>query len=245
MMNESPSRPDFPTTRWSRVARAGDPGGDDARAALAELCAAYWYPIYALVRRLGHSEADALGLTQDYFARLLETPVLAAADRTRGRFRAFLRADCRFFLAGLRDRERASKRGGGRTPLSIDARDAEGRYLVEPVDSLTPERLFDRAWALTLLGRALDGLADEYGATGRAAVFEALRPTLVDHRGAASHAELAARLGLSVAAVQQAASRLRKRYRELLRDEIAATLDDPSDDAVAAEIRDLFDALGL
>jgi RNA polymerase sigma-70 factor (ECF subfamily) len=243
-MSESPPRPDFPTTHWSRVARAGDPGGDDARAALAELCAAYWYPIYALVRRLGHGEADARDLTQEYFARLLETPVLAAADRTRGRFRAFLRADCRFFLSGCRDRERAQKRGGGCLPRSIDARDAEGRYLVEPVDSLTPERLFDRAWALTLLGRALDRLADEYGATGRAAVFEALRPTLVDRSGAASHSELAARLGLSVAAVQQAASRLRKRYRLVLRDEIAATLDDPSDQAVGAEIRDLFDALG-
>jgi RNA polymerase sigma-70 factor (ECF subfamily) len=244
MMNESPPRPEFPTTRWSRVARAGDPNGDDARAALAELCAAYWYPIYALVRHLRHGEADALDLTQEYFARLLETPVLAAADPTRGRFRSFLRADCRFFLVGLRDRERARKRGNGRPPLSIDARDAEGRYLVEPAEGLTPERLFDRAWALTLLARALDRLADDYAATGRAAVFEALRPTLVDRRRAASNAELAARLGLSVAALQQAASRLRKRYREVLRDEIAATLDDPSDDAVAAEIRDLFDALG-
>jgi RNA polymerase sigma-70 factor (ECF subfamily) len=244
MMNESPPRPDFPTTHWSRVARAGDLGGNDARAALAELCAAYWYPIYALVRRLGHGEADALDLTQEYFARLLETPVLAAADPTRGRFRAFLRADCHFFLSGVRDRKQAQKRGGGRALLSIDARDAEGRYLVEPADGLTSERLFDRAWALTLLGRALDRLADNYAASGRAAVFEALRPTLIDQRGAASHAELAARLGLSVGAVQQAASRLRKRYREVLRDEIAATLNNPTDDDVAAEIRDLFDALG-
>jgi RNA polymerase sigma-70 factor (ECF subfamily) len=243
-MSESRPPSGFPTTHWSRVARAGDLGGDDARAALAELCAAYWYPIYALVRRLGHSEADALDLTQAYFARLLETPVLAAADRTRGRFRAFLRTDCRFFLAGLRDRDRAQKRGGGCLPLSIDARDAEGRYLVEPADGVTPEHLFDRAWALTLLGRALDRLAEEYAASGRAAVFEALRPALVDRRGSASHAELAERLGLSVAAVQQAASRLRKRYREALHDEIAATLDDPSDEAVAAEIRDLFNALG-
>jgi DNA-directed RNA polymerase specialized sigma24 family protein len=244
MLNESSPPAGFPTTRWSRVARAGDLGGADARAALAELCTAYWYPIYALVRRLGHGAADALDLTQDYFARLLEEPVLAAADRTRGRFRAFLRADCRFFLAGLRDRERAEKRGGSRPPLSIDARDAEGRYLIEPADGLTPERLFDRAWALALLGRALDRLADDYAATGRAVVFEALRPALVDHRGSASHAELAARLGLSVGALHQAASRLRKRYREALRDEIAATLDDPSDAAVADEIRDLFDALG-
>jgi RNA polymerase sigma-70 factor (ECF subfamily) len=207
-------------------------------------CAAYWYPLYAFLRRHGQPPEVAADLTQEYFARLLETPVLAAADRTRGRFRAFLHTGCAFFLAGLRDRERARKRGGGRTPLSIDARDAEGRYLVEPADGLTPERLFDRAWALTLLGRALDRLAEEYAASGRAAVFEALRPALVDHRGSASHAELAERLGMSVGAIQQAASRLRKRYREVLCDEIAATLDDPTDDNVAAEIRDLFDALG-
>jgi RNA polymerase sigma-70 factor (ECF subfamily) len=234
----------FPTTDWSRVARAGDPADMEARVALSQLCESYWYPIYALIRRLGHPESDALDLAQEYFARLLEKPVLSGADRTKGRFRAFLRADCRFFLNGCHDRARAQKRGGGCLPRSIDARDAEGRYLVELVDSLTPNRLFDRAWALTLLGRALDRLADEYSATGRADVFEALRPTLVDQHGAAPHSEMAARLGLSVAAVQKAASRLRKRYREVLRDEIAATLDDPSEDAVAAEIRDLFDALG-
>jgi RNA polymerase sigma-70 factor (ECF subfamily) len=243
-MAVSDSAARFPTTHWSRVLSAGDPAAPGAREALAALCAAYWYPLYAFIRRHGQPPEIAADLTQAYFARLLETPVLAAADRTRGRFRAFLRTDFRFFLAGLRDRDRAQKRGGGCLPLSIDACDAEGRYLVEPADGLTPERLFDRAWALTLLGRALDRLAEEYAASGRAAVFEALRPALVDRRGSASHAELAERLGLSVAAVQQAASRLRKRYREALHDEIAATLDDPSDEAVAAEIRDLFNALG-
>ena len=238
---ELSSNAPFPTTRWSRVARAGDRAGDDARAALAELCAAYWYPIYAMIRRLGH--ADALDLTQGYFARLLEKPVIAAADPARGRFRAFLRADCRFYLGDCRDRQRAEKRGGGRSSLSIDARDAEGRYLLEPADDLAPDRLFDRAWALTLLGRALDRLAADYAAAGRGAVFERLQGVLTG-AGKVPYARVATDLGLTEAAVQQAASRLRRRYREALRDEIAATLDDPSDEAVEAEIRDLFDALG-
>ena len=237
-----PDRPaGFPTTRWSRVARAGDPAGDDARAAPTELCAAYWYPIYAMIRRLGH--ADALDLTQGYFARLLEKPVIAAADPARGRFRAFLRADCRFYLSDCRDRQRAEKRGGGRSSLSIDARDAEGRYILEPADDLAPDRLFDRTWALTLLGRTIDRLAADYAAAGRGAVFERLQGVLTG-AGKVPYARVATDLGLTEAAVQQAASRLRRRYREALRDEIAATLDDPSDEAVDAEIRDLFDAVG-
>jgi RNA polymerase sigma-70 factor (ECF subfamily) len=219
-------------------------GGDDARAALAEHCAAYWYPVYALVRRLGHGEADALDLTQGYFTRLLEKPVLAAADRTRGRFRAFLRADCGFFLKDHRDRGCAEKRGGGRPSLSIDARDAEGRYLVEPADRLTPDRLFDRAWALTLLARTLDRLAADYAATGRGPLFERLQGVLRGRARSMPYGEIAGQLGLSVAAVQQAANRLRRRYREGLRAEIAATLHDPSDAAVEAEISDLFEALG-
>jgi RNA polymerase sigma-70 factor (ECF subfamily) len=243
-MNRSAPPAGFPTTRWSRVARAGDPAGADARAALAELCAAYWYPIYALVRRLGHGEPDALDLTQEYFARLLEKPVLAAADPGRGRFRAFLRADCGYFLAGRRDREHARKRGGGRPTLSIDARDAEGRYVLEPADLLTPDRLFDRAWALTLLGRALDRLAADYAATGRGPLFERLQPALTGGSLSTPYAEIAQALGMSEPAVQQAAGRLRKRYREALRAEIAATLDDCSDAAIESEIRDLFDALG-
>jgi RNA polymerase sigma factor (sigma-70 family) len=243
-MNEPVPPPGFPTTRWSRVARAGDPGGADAVEALAELCEAYWYPIYALIRRLGHGEADALDLTQAYFARLLEGPALATADRERGRFRAFLRTDCGHFLNDCRDQARAQKRGSGRAALSIDARDAEGRYIVEPADDLGPDRLFDRAWGLTLLGRALDRLAADYAATGRDRLFERLQGTLTAGSRSVSYVAVARELGMTEAAVQQAAHRLRERYRKALREEIAATLDDPTVEAVASEIRDLFDALG-
>ncbi len=143
-MNESANQPGFPTTRWSRVAHAVDPAAPDAQDALAELCMAYWYPIYAFVRRKGHDPDESLDLTQDYFTRLLETGVLASADERHGRFRAFLRTDCGFFLSHQHERGNALKRGGGRMPLSIDARDAEGRYLREPVDNSTPERHFDQ-----------------------------------------------------------------------------------------------------
>jgi RNA polymerase sigma-70 factor (ECF subfamily) len=234
----------FPTTCWSRVARAGDPGGPEARAALVELCEAYWYPIYAFIRRGGADAETALDRTQDYFARLLEGPVLAAADRSKGRFRSFLRADIAFFLAHARERAAAQKRGGGAAVLSIDARDAEGRYLREPADNaLTPDRLYDRAWAIGLLDVVLARLAREAAEAGQAGRFEVLQATLGGGRSAVSYAELAARLGTTEAAVQAAASRLRKRYRALLREQIAATLDDPTDAAVDAEIRDLFAAL--
>jgi RNA polymerase sigma factor (sigma-70 family) len=231
----------FPTTRWSRVAAAADPAG---REALAGLCAAYWFPVYAFIRRRGHGPEDALDLTQDYFARLLEKGTVAAADPARGQFRSFLLADCSFFLADRRDRDHALKRGGGRAVFPINARDAEGRFLIEPADDQAPERRFERDWALTLLARALDRLAAEYAATGRASLFERLQGVITGGASAVSYADVAAALGLTGSAVQQAASRLRKRYREALRDEIAATLDDPSDAAVEAEIRDLFEALG-
>lgn len=243
-VNESSANARFPTTRWGVVVRAGDPGDPDNRAALAALCEAYWYPVYAMIRRLGHTEADALDLTQEYFARLLERSVLSVADPARGRFRAFLRTDCRHFLGDVRDRGRAWKRGGGRPALSIDARDAEGRYLVEAVDTLTPERLFDRAWALALLALALDRLAGEYAITGRAVVFERLKGSLIGGSRGDSHAEVARELGMSEGAVQKAASRLRGRYREALRAEVANTLDEPTAEAIEAEIGHLFESLG-
>ena len=238
-----PSKAPFPTTRWSRVLAAGDPAVPESRAALAELCAAYWYPIYALIRRRGHPAEEARDLAQDFFARLLEKGTLAAADRDRGRFRAFLKTDCGFFLADRRDREGALKRGGGRATVSFDALDAEARYRAEPADATTPERLFDRAWALTLLEGVLDTLAAESAEAGRGAWFEQLRNVLTEGPGALPYAEIAAQLGTTEAAVQQAVRRLRRRYRDALRARIAATLDPPDEAAIDGEVRDLFAAL--
>jgi DNA-directed RNA polymerase specialized sigma24 family protein len=234
----------FPTTQWSRVTRAADPAAPDALAALAELCESYWYPIYALIRHSERDPDEALDLTQDYFARLLEKGVLGAADPCKGKFRAFLRTDCGFFMADARDRRYRLKRGGGVALLSIDAASAEGRYGMEPAAGLSAEQLFDRDWAMALLDQTFARLAAEYSSTGRAALFERLEPTLTPGPRAEPYATIATHLGMTEAAVQQAASRLRKRYGALLREEVAATLDEPDDAAIKGEIRDLFAALG-
>jgi DNA-directed RNA polymerase specialized sigma24 family protein len=242
-MDTSTPKPGFPTTRWSQIAQAVDGDDPGAHAALENLCTVYWYPIYAFVRRMGHDAEQALDLTQDYFARLLEKRTVAAADRGKGRFRSFLLRDVSFFLSNRIDRDRAQKRGAGRTVLSIDTSDVESRFLREPWHELTPERLFDRAWALTLLSRAFDRLAIDYAASGRGALFDRLQGVLTAGSDAAPYALVAAQLEMTEEAVQQAASRLRKRYRKALRDEIAATLDNPHDANITAEIRDLFGAL--
>jgi DNA-directed RNA polymerase specialized sigma24 family protein len=233
----------FPTTHWSRVVAAGGRATPDCREALTEPCRVYWYPLYAFIRRKGFRPDDAQDLTQSYFARLLQTKVLAAVDREKGRFRAFLRTDCGYFLADQRDRENALKRGGGIAPVSIDVCDAEGRYQVEPADLLTPERLFDRTWALTLLDGVLDRLAREYTGSGRAELFEQLKVVLTDGPRSVSYARIATRLGMSEGAIQSAVQRVRRRYRDLLREGISATLGDPSPAEVEDEIRALFAAL--
>jgi RNA polymerase sigma-70 factor (ECF subfamily) len=222
---------------------ARGPAVPEALDALATLCRDYWYPLYAFIRRSGHDADAALDLTQAYFARLIEKGTLRAADPAKGRFRAFLRADYRFFLAHEREREAAAKRGGDHSLLSIDATEAEGHYLREPSDPLTPDRLFDRAWALGLLASVLEALAREHADAGRSAQFEVLRGVLVEGPRSTPYAKIAARLGTSEAAVQQAVRRLRARYRAILRERIAATLDDPTDAAIDDEIRDLFAAL--
>jgi RNA polymerase sigma factor (sigma-70 family) len=236
-----PSAARFPTTHWSRIVAAGDLGAPLAREALAELCRAYWFPLYAYIRRRGYAADRALDLTQDLFVRLLEKDVLAAADPARGRFRTFLRAVCADFLANRRDRENALKRGGGRPIVPIDSNEAEGRYAREPAHELTPERIFDRNWALILLGRVLEQLREEYRVAGQSLTFEVLSPVLTDGSRAVAYATLAARLSTTEGAVRVAVHRLRRRYGERLREEIAATVDEPAE--VDDEIRDLFAAL--
>ncbi len=231
----------FPTTRWSQVVAAGDRAGPAAREALAELCSAYWYPLYAFVRRKGHPPDEAADLVQGTLFTLLDRDGLAAVAPDRGRFRSFLMAACSHHLADCRDRDRAVKRGGGVMPISIDRAFAEGRYSAEPVDELTPERLFDRRWATGLLDQALARLEAESIAAGKSALVSHLLPTLTGGRGEVPIASIAAELGMTEGALKMAASRLRKRYGEILREEIARAVADPAD--VEGEIRALFAAL--
>ncbi len=231
----------FPTTDWCLVVAAGDPDAPRSKESLAALCGAYWYPIYAYIRHRGYAPESAQDLTQDFFTRVLEKGLFAEADPDRGRFRSFLRTVCGHYLANRRDRERAHKRGGGRAPLSIDSADAESRYIREPVHELTPERIFDRSWALTLLARVYEQLHREYEDAGRGTVIDELRAVLTEDPKAAPYSKIAARLGISVGAVRVAVHRLRRRYGILLRREIAATVHDPSE--VDDEIRALFAAL--
>ena len=240
-MADPPAGVRFPTTHWSRVIAAGDLGGPLARESLADLCRTYWFPLYAYIRRRGNGPEQALDLTQAYFARLLERRTVAAADPARGRFRSFLLADCSYFLAHEREHDAAARRGGGRALVSIDARDAEGRYLVEPSHEETPQRLFDRDWALALLDVVLASVRREYEESGRGAAFEVLKVVLEARSSRVPHSELADKLGTTEAAAQVAVHRLRKRYRDALRAAIAATVIDESD--VDDELNDLFAAL--
>jgi RNA polymerase sigma-70 factor (ECF subfamily) len=230
----------FATTRWSLVAAAGDPAAPESRQALADLCGQYWYPVYAYVRRRGYDRHKAEDLTQGFFARLLEKNDLAAADRTRGRFRSFLLAACQHFLANQFDHDTAKKRGGRQAPVRLDFAAADTRYAAEPAHADTPEKLFDRRWALDLLDRALSELRSEYEESGRGKLFDELKGCL----GGAdvAYADLAGRLGLTEGAVKVAVHRLRQRYRDRLRAAIAETVGAPDD--VDDEVRDLFAALG-
>jgi RNA polymerase sigma-70 factor (ECF subfamily) len=213
----------------------------EARPALELLCAAYWYPLYAHVRRRGYSADEAQDHTQQFFADILQRQALRAADQARGRFRSFLLAALDHFLANERRRGQAQKRGGGQRPLPLDFDTGESRYLREPVHSETPEREFLRRWAIELLGRSLDHLRDEYRTRGRLELFEELKAHLSGDSEAAPHAEIAARLGMTAGAVKTALSRLRRRCRELLREEIAQTVAAPGD--VDDELRELLSAL--
>jgi RNA polymerase sigma-70 factor (ECF subfamily) len=240
-MSEPPLAAAFPTTCWSRIARAGDPADPEARAALEGLCRDYWYPLYALVRRQGLGADDAGDVVQGFLTDLIERGALGRVHRDRGRFRAFLRSACSHYLANRRNHDCAAKRGGGRRPVSIDRLDAEGRYGREPAHELTAERLFERRWALTLLENVLAGLAAEAACTGKADLFERLRPMLEGDARTESYREVGAALVMTEGAVKVAAHRLRARYQTRLREEVARTVADPAD--VDAELADLIAAL--
>jgi RNA polymerase sigma-70 factor (ECF subfamily) len=193
------------------------------------LCRTYWYPLYASVRRRGHSPEDAQDLTQAFFAHLLEKQTLALADRERGLFRTFLLTALKNFLHKEWEKARAEKRGGLHSFISLDAQDAEGRYRAEPVNDLSPDRLYDKRWATTLLDQVMARLREEFGVGKRQALFDALSQHLWGERDGASHKELAARFGLTESNVGATIHRLRARYRELLRAEIAHTVATPAE----------------
>ncbi len=214
----------FPTTLWTVVLKAGHGDSGAAAAALATLCRSYWYPLYAFVRRRGNSPHDSEDLTQAFLATLIEKHGLETVDRERGRFRTFLLAALKNFLANEWDKVRALKRGGGRQVVSFDRETAESRYVLEPSHDYTPDRHFERQWGLTLLDQVLAALRDEYHAAGNGPLFEELKSTLGGK--ADGYREIAIRLGRTEGAVKVAAHRLRRRYRELMNAQIAQTVAD-------------------
>jgi RNA polymerase sigma factor (sigma-70 family) len=238
---EDRPEPLFVTTHWSVVLAAGH--GDTTRAddALAHLCQTYWYPLYAYARRRGCSPPDAQDLTQEFFARLLAGNWVAEADRQRGRFRSFLLSAMKHFMANEWNKAQTQKRGGGQPVLSLDDDSAEHRYRLEPAEKATPESLFERGWALTLLEGVLARLEEEYGRAGKQAWMQAMRPALTTDRGAIDYAEMSGKLGLTETAARVAVHRLRQRYRQLIRAEVASTVASPEE--VEAEMHHLFQAL--
>jgi DNA-directed RNA polymerase specialized sigma24 family protein len=219
----------FHTTRWSVIQAAAGEDSAVARDALATLCENYWYPVYAFVRRSGCDPDESRDLTQGFFARLLEKRDIGSADPVRGRFRGFLLGSVRHFLSNERDRARALKRGGGQSPLSIDQTDAEGRYVIEPADPATPETLFMRHWALTVIDASMLRLAEEYAEHGKQEIFEKLRPALTGADTGTPRSEMAAELGMSETALNVVLHRMRRRFRHKLKEEVAQTLADPGD----------------
>lgn len=231
----------FATTHWSVVLAAGQPASPQAAAALEKLCRAYWYPLYAYVRRRGYSPEDAEDGTQSFFARLLEGNLLPRASPHRGRFRSFLLTALQNFLTDEHDRASARKRGGGQPLISLDALDGEARYALEPADELSPDKLFERRWATTVLEGAWTRLEAEYAAEGKADSFRELRRFNSGQESAPAYAEAAGHLGLPENTVKSLVHRMRRRYRTLLRAEIARTVADPAE--IDEEIRYLLRVL--
>jgi RNA polymerase sigma factor (sigma-70 family) len=239
--NTGAARGIFATTHWTAVLAAGRGSSPQADVALEELCRSYWYPLYAFVRRQGHSREDAEDLTQGFFARLLEKNYLEGVSSDRGKFRSFLLMAFKRFVANEWDHANRQKRGGGAMPLSLDWQDADQRYQIIPVDALSPDKLYDRAWAVTVLEQVITRLRDESAAEGRTRQYEQLKAFLMVGKSDIPYAQAAAALELTEGAVRVAVHRLRQRYRELLRKEIAQTLSDPAQ--INEEMQALFSAL--
>jgi RNA polymerase sigma factor (sigma-70 family) len=234
-----PGRKEFPTTSWTLVVDAGDPRHPDCREALARLCEHYWYPIYAYVRRRGHLEEEAQDLTQDFFVRILQGRYLDRADPHKGKFRSFLLNSCKYFLADQGDRARAQKRGEGAI-LHFEVASGEERYSFEPLDNETPDGIFERNWAVSLLNRVVSRLREEFTQHGAPGDFEKLKVFLLG-QSEVPYAQLAREMGASEGGVKVAIHRLRKRYRVLIQREIGETVADPAE--VDSEIQFLISTL--
>ncbi len=231
----------FGTTRWTVVLQAGGPTSAGSVRALEQLCRTYWYPLYSFARRNGVPPHDAEDLTQSFFTFLLEKDAIARADRERGRFRSFLLTAFKNFHANERASQSATKRGGGRVIVSLDELQAENRFQHEPHTGLTPERLYDQKWALSLLEQVMNALRLEYASLGKGPLFDALRPVIWGGRTEGSYASLAEAAGLSEGAFKVAVHRLRARFKECLRHEVAQTVATPGE--VEDELRHLLAAV--
>ena len=240
-VSSASARGPFVTTHWSIVLLAGESSSSKASEALARLCEMYWYPLYAFTRRQGHTPTDAQDLTQAFFERFLEKDYVQGVDRQKGKFRSFLLASLKHFLADQRDRALAQKRGGGKALISLDAQTAETRYLLEPRDNLTPDKIYERRWALTLLEQAMARLREEFTLAGKADFFDQLKSFMTAEQDSISYADAAAKLGTTEAAVKMSVQRMRRRYRDLLRGEIAQTVINPEE--IDEELRHLAEAL--
>jgi RNA polymerase sigma factor (sigma-70 family) len=231
----------FDTTHWSIVSAAADSVSPNAEAALETLCRTYWYPLYSYIRRKGYSAADAQDMTQEFFCRLIGKKYLASVDRSAGSFRSFLLACVNHLLANEWDKSQALKRGGGREFISLDSEEAESRFAQEGSVSDSPERAYDRRWALTLLDQALVRLRAEFTNAGKLPQFDLLKGFLSNLAGEGDYAATAGTLGLDANGVAVAVHRLRRRYREIVRTEIAQTVTTEAD--LDAEMDHLFGAL--
>ena len=243
MPADQPRRAAFPTTRITLIRAARGEPGPHAHEALSILCRAYWYPIYAYVRRLGYRQEDAEDLTQGFLTRVLEKHYLRDFERERGRFRSFLLAALKHFIANERDSAQAQKRGGPRPPVPLEdvLRAAEGRYRLEPRTDVTPDKIFERQWALAVLARVQDRLHEETSRRGKERQFERLKGLLIGEDGDVGYRALALELDTTEGALKVTIHRLRQRFRELLRDEVSHTVADPGD--VGKELRDLRAAI--
>ena len=233
----------FHTTRWTIVMNAAQSQAPGEQSALAELCRLYWYPLYIFARRRGYSPDDAQDLTQGFFLHVVEHRAFTGVDRLKGKFRSFVLASFQKHLSDAGDRARRLKRGGDKEFVQLDAAEAEERYRLEPVEFLTPEKMFDARWAMTVLGEALKQLRQEYASAGKTSTFEALKAFLDPNNSIAppSYDEVANRLQVTTGAVKTLIHRLRKQYTALLREEVGRTVSDPAE--IDEEIHALCEAL--